>query len=118
MINKVILASKSGVRKKILNQNGIACEVLPANVDEEQVKDSLLKEKKIFCSTLILSNGIDQGKILLIKKYSRPKNIFTIDKKYDDFIRSKNLLYVLKNFLRGFLLRYLCNNWEFCIFFE
>ena len=40
MINKVILASKSGVRKKILNQNGIACEVLPANVDEEQVKDS------------------------------------------------------------------------------
>ena len=45
MINKVILASKSGVRKKILNQNGIACEVLPANVDEEQVKDSLLKEK-------------------------------------------------------------------------
>ena len=45
MINKVILASKSGVRKKILNQNGIVCEVLPANVDEEQVKDSLLKEK-------------------------------------------------------------------------
>ena len=45
MINKVILASKSGVRKKILNQNGITCEVLPANVDEEQVKDSLLKEK-------------------------------------------------------------------------
>ena len=35
MINKVILASKSGVRKKILNQNGIVCEVLPANVDEE-----------------------------------------------------------------------------------
>ncbi|SVB61935.1 uncharacterized protein METZ01_LOCUS214789, partial [marine metagenome] len=33
------------VRKKILNQNGIACEVLPANVDEEQVKYSLLKEK-------------------------------------------------------------------------
>ena len=45
MINKVILASKSEVRKKILNQNGIACEVLPANVDEEQVKSSLLKEK-------------------------------------------------------------------------
>ena len=45
MINKIILASKSGVRKKILNQNGITCEVLPANVDEEQIKDSLLKEK-------------------------------------------------------------------------
>ena len=45
MINKIILASKSEVRKKILNQNGINCEVVPANVDEEQVKESLLQEK-------------------------------------------------------------------------
>ena len=44
MINKIILASKSGVRKKILNQNGINCDVIPANVDEDQVKESLLKE--------------------------------------------------------------------------
>ena len=45
MINKIILASKSGVRKKILNQNGIECEVIISNVDEEQVKESLIKEK-------------------------------------------------------------------------
>ena len=45
MINKIILASKSGVRKKILDQNGIICEVLPSNVDEEMVKKSLLAEK-------------------------------------------------------------------------
>ena len=45
MINNIILASKSGVRKKILNENGINCEVMPANVNEEQVKESLLKEK-------------------------------------------------------------------------
>ena len=45
MINKIILASKSEVRKKILDQNGINCEVVPANVDEEQVKESLLQEK-------------------------------------------------------------------------
>mgnify|MGYP006117550731 CR=1 FL=1 len=45
MINKIILASKSGVRKEILNQNGINCEVLPANIDEDQIKESLLKEK-------------------------------------------------------------------------
>ena len=45
MNKKIILASKSGVRKKILNQNNIDCEVVPANVDEEQVKESLLKEK-------------------------------------------------------------------------
>ena len=45
MINKIILASKSGVRKKILDQNNILCEVLPANIDEESVKKSLLVEK-------------------------------------------------------------------------
>jgi septum formation protein len=42
---KIILASKSEVRKKILNQNGIRCEVVPANIDEELIKNSLLKEK-------------------------------------------------------------------------
>ena len=44
MINKIILASKSGVRKQILKKNGIDCEVIPSHVDEEQVKDSLLQE--------------------------------------------------------------------------
>ena len=46
MINNIILASKSGVRKKILNKNSINCEVIPANVDEELIKESLLKEKE------------------------------------------------------------------------
>ena len=46
MINKIILASKSKVRKKILEKNGINCEVIPANVDEDQVKESLIKEKE------------------------------------------------------------------------
>ena len=45
MIKKIILASKSGIRKQILNQNGIECEVLPSNIDENQVKESLIKEK-------------------------------------------------------------------------
>jgi len=45
MINKIILASSSGVRKKILNQNGIICEVIPADIDENQVKESLIEEK-------------------------------------------------------------------------
>jgi len=45
MINKIILASRSEVRKKILNQNGINCEVIPADIDENQVKESLLEEK-------------------------------------------------------------------------
>ena len=45
MINKIILASKSAVRKNILNKSSINCEVIPANVDEDQVKESLIKEK-------------------------------------------------------------------------
>ena len=45
MINKIILASRSEVRKKILNQNGINCEVIPANIDENQVKEALFEEK-------------------------------------------------------------------------
>ena len=45
MINNIILASKSEVRKKILDENGITCEVVPANIDEDQIKESLLKEK-------------------------------------------------------------------------
>ena len=39
---KRILASKSEVRKKILNKNNLNCIVVPSNVDEDQVKDSLL----------------------------------------------------------------------------
>ena len=44
MIKEIILASKSEIRKKILEENGIECKVQPSNVDEEAVKESLLKE--------------------------------------------------------------------------
>jgi len=42
---KIILASKSGVRKKILENHKINCSVLPANIDEDQVKESMISEK-------------------------------------------------------------------------
>jgi|TARA_B110000238_G_C16033934_1_gene398784 septum formation protein len=45
MLNKIILASKSDVRKKILKENKIDCLIEPSNVDEDSVKVSLLKEK-------------------------------------------------------------------------
>ena len=45
MTNKIILASRSAVRKKILNKSSINCEVMPANVYEDQIKESLIKEK-------------------------------------------------------------------------
>ena len=43
-MHKIILASSSKVRKKILDQNGIECKVFPSNVDEDLAKKSLMKE--------------------------------------------------------------------------
>ena len=44
MLNKIILASKSKVRKEILDKHHILCEVKPSNVDEDGVKESLINE--------------------------------------------------------------------------
>ena len=44
MNDEIILASRSGVRKKILNENGIICRVIPADIDENEVKNSLEEE--------------------------------------------------------------------------
>ena len=68
MKDKIILASRSGVRKEILNKNGITCEVLPANIDEEQVKESLLKEK---ATPEIISKNLAE---LKANKVSKKKN--------------------------------------------
>ena len=43
-MSDLILASKSKVRKEILNKNNIVCTVEPSNVDEDLVKESLLNE--------------------------------------------------------------------------
>ena len=45
MVNQIILASKSEVRKKILKEHEIKCIVKPSNVDEDSVKEGLLKVK-------------------------------------------------------------------------
>ena len=45
MDKKIILASKSKVRKDILDNNGISCHVEPSNVDEDIIKESLEKQK-------------------------------------------------------------------------
>ena len=44
-MSKIILASQSKVRKEILDKNGIENQVEPSNVDEDVVKESLIKEK-------------------------------------------------------------------------
>ena len=45
MPTNIILASKSKIRREILNKNNLSCLVEPSNIDEDVVKNSLLKEK-------------------------------------------------------------------------
>ena len=68
MLNKIILASKSEVRKEILVKNNIKCIVEPSNVDEEPVKESLLKEQ---ASSEIISKNLAE---LKANKVSMKKN--------------------------------------------
>ena len=68
MLNKIILASKSEVRKEILVKNNIKCIVEPSNVDEEPVKESLLKER---ASSEIISKNLAE---LKANKVSMKKN--------------------------------------------
>ena len=68
MVNKIILASKSKVRKKILEENGISCSVEPANIDEGLIKESLLNEG---ASPSIISKNLAE---LKANKISQQKN--------------------------------------------
>ena len=65
---KIILASKSGVRKKILDNYNIDCDVEDSNVDEDQVKNSLLAEG---ASPLLISKNlsISMSSIFSIKLF-------------------------------------------------
>ena len=72
MNNNIILASKSGVRKKILSQNNINCEVIPSNIDEDQVKEALIKEN---ASPRIISKNLAE---LKANKISSKKNNFLV----------------------------------------
>ena len=67
MLNKIILASKSKIRKKILDRNNIKSIVEPSNVDEDIIKLSLLKEK---ASPEIISKNLAElkaNKVSMIK---------------------------------------------------
>ena len=59
MVKEIILASKSGVRRKILEENNIQCKIEPSNVDEDSVKESLLKQKT---SPTIISKNLAELK--------------------------------------------------------
>jgi septum formation protein len=65
---KIILASKSEVRKKILEDNNFICEVVHSNVDEEQAKESLLEAG---ADPLLISKNLAELKSIKIStKYA------------------------------------------------
>ena len=68
MFDKIILASKSQVRKKILEENGINCIVEPSNIDEDLIKESLLKEN---ATPKLISKNLAE---LKANKVSQKKN--------------------------------------------
>ena len=68
MLNKIILASKRKVRKEILDKHKILCEVKPSNVDEDVVKQVLLKES---ASPEIISKNLAE---LKANKVSQKRN--------------------------------------------
>ena len=71
MLTNIILASKSEVRKSILNKNNLTCTVEPSNVDEDIIKESLLKEK---ASPEIISKNLAELKANKISA-KNPNNI-------------------------------------------
>jgi septum formation protein len=80
MLNKIILASKSKVRKEILDKHKILCEVKPSNVDEDVVKQSLIKE---LASPEIISKNLAELKANKISLNERDRLVLGADSVID-----------------------------------
>ena len=104
MINKIILASKSKVRRNILSLNGIVCEVIPSNVDEDSIKMSLLKEN---ASPEIISKNLAELKANKVSSKFQDQLVLGADSvidlngniisKPDNRIEALNILKLLNN---------------------
>ena len=79
MIN-IILASKSGVRKKILDENNIKSEVIPSNLNEDQVKESLINKK---ATPEIISKNLAELKANKISKKIKDRLVLGADSVID-----------------------------------
>jgi septum formation protein len=80
MLNKIILASKSKVRKEILDKHKILCEVKPSNVDEDIVKEALIKES---ASPEIISKNLAELKANKISLNETDKLVLGADSVID-----------------------------------
>jgi septum formation protein len=75
-MDNIILASKSVVRKKILEENGIGCVVEPANIDEDLIKESLLNKGE---SPQIISKNLAELKANKISNKNNEKLVLGAD---------------------------------------
>ena len=80
MLNSIILASKSRVRKKILETNNISCKVEPSNVDEDSVKESMLNER---ASPELISKNLAELKANKISSKNYEKIVLGADSVID-----------------------------------
>ena len=80
MLNKIILASKSKVRKEILDKHQILCEVKPSNVDEDVVKQTLINE---LASQEIISKNLAELKANKISSKERDRLVLGADSVID-----------------------------------
>ena len=80
MSNKIILASKSKVRKEILDKHQIRCDVKPSNVDEDLVKESLIRE---LASPEIISKNLAELKANKVSLSQKDKIVLGADSVID-----------------------------------
>ena len=80
MLSNIILASKSNVRKNILEKNNILCDVEPSNVDEDIVKKSLLSKK---ASPEIISKNLAELKANKVSSRNEERIVLGADSVID-----------------------------------
>ncbi|MDC3104698.1 Maf family protein [Candidatus Pelagibacter bacterium] len=73
---KIVLASKSGVRKKILDKYKIDCDVKISNVDEDQIKESLLKQQ---ATPLVISKNLAEIKSIKVSNQNPERLVLGAD---------------------------------------
>jgi septum formation protein len=80
MSNKIILASKSKVRKEILDKHQIRCDVQPSNVDEDLVKEALIRD---LASPEIISKNLAELKANKVSSSQKDKMVLGADSVID-----------------------------------
>ena len=80
MSNKIILASKSKVRKEILDKHQIRCDVQPSNVDEDLVKEALIRDLAL---PEIISKNLAELKANKVSSSQKDKMVLGADSVID-----------------------------------